>query len=44
MMPVWEPDYIIFGTKTCSCCGAVLPACTSYFTKDNRKSDGMTLQ
>ena len=41
-MNVWEVDFIIFGARRCSTCGDYLPACTSYFTKDNRSASGMT--
>jgi hypothetical protein len=44
MNDVWYADAIIFGEKTCTSCGKVFPACTSYFTKDNREADGLTHQ
>ena len=44
MNDVWYADAIIFGEKTCTHCGRVLPACSSYFASDKHQASGITAQ
>ena len=35
-------DFLLFGTKVCSGCGASLPACSDFFVHDQKNRDGLT--
>jgi hypothetical protein len=35
-------EYDLFGSKTCSHCRSVLPACADYFGCDRSRADGLT--
>lgn len=38
--PTWY-DFLLFGEKVCSACGAKLPACRDFFPPDKSKLDGL---
>jgi hypothetical protein len=35
-------DFIIFGSRTCSICGADLPASSEYFAREQARAGGLT--
>jgi hypothetical protein len=38
----WPPDFLLFGEKACTACGATLPACSSHFVPDKTQRDGLS--
>jgi hypothetical protein len=35
-------DYLLFGSRRCSICGAELPGCSDFFGADSSAPDGLT--